>query len=200
MSLRTPLFGHDQMTMRTTVKMIAAAAALMTLAGPASAAVFDWSYTSDAGAVTSSGTFTAGENTTNIYGRDAWVVTAITGSRNGVAITGLARVFPVAYGGADNYLYVSGQPFTYSGLSFGLADGTYVNLFNSYELHASNVAGTANELITSATFSYAAAGAPAVGAVPEPAAWAMMILGFGLVGGTVRYRARRIGRDLVRAG
>jgi hypothetical protein len=29
-----------------------------------------------------------------------------------------------------------------------------------------------------------------VGAVPEPATWAMMIVGFGIVGGSMRYRRR----------
>ena len=33
--------------------------------------------------------------------------------------------------------------------------------------------------------------APA-GAVPEPGTWAMMLLGFGLVGGAMRYRSRRM--------
>ncbi len=34
--------------------------------------------------------------------------------------------------------------------------------------------------------------ASAVSAIPEPATWAMMIYGFGLVGGTMRHYARRI--------
>jgi PEP-CTERM motif len=29
------------------------------------------------------------------------------------------------------------------------------------------------------------------GAVPEPATWAMMIGGFGMIGGALRYRRRR---------
>ncbi len=32
---------------------------------------------------------------------------------------------------------------------------------------------------------------PGVSAVPEPASWAMMIIGFGMVGGMARYRRQR---------
>ena len=35
------------------------------------------------------------------------------------------------------------------------------------------------------------AGAAGLGAVPEPATWAMMIGGFGMVGGSMRYRRRK---------
>jgi hypothetical protein len=34
-------------------------------------------------------------------------------------------------------------------------------------------------------------GTPGLSAVPEPATWAMMILGFGLVGGVMRRRQRQ---------
>lgn len=34
-------------------------------------------------------------------------------------------------------------------------------------------------------------GGPAVGGVPEPASWAMMIVGFGMIGAGMRYRKRR---------
>lgn len=44
--------------------------------------------------------------------------------------------------------------------------------------------------ITTAPTGTIPAGSPTSGAVPEPATWAMMIVGFGLVGGTMR-RARR---------
>ncbi len=37
------------------------------------------------------------------------------------------------------------------------------------------------------------------GAVPEPATWAMMILGFAAIGGTMRFRRRNSGTDLATA-
>ena len=32
-----------------------------------------------------------------------------------------------------------------------------------------------------------------ISAVPEPASWGLLIAGFGLVGGTMRVRSRRVG-------
>jgi hypothetical protein len=37
---------------------------------------------------------------------------------------------------------------------------------------------------------------PATGAVPEPSTWAMMLAGFGLVGGAIRGSRRRLGLAL----
>jgi hypothetical protein len=42
--------------------------------------------------------------------------------------------------------------------------------------------------------SFAQLGSGAVAAVPEPATWAMMLLGFGAVGGSIRRRRRAQGR------
>ena len=39
-------------------------------------------------------------------------------------------------------------------------------------------------------FAYVADASPMAGAVPEPATWAMMMLGFGLIGGAMRRRRR----------
>ena len=46
---------------------------------------------------------------------------------------------------------------------------------------------------STSTFGYVAQfrAAEAAGAVPEPATWAMMLLGFGAVGGAARHRRRR---------
>ena len=40
---------------------------------------------------------------------------------------------------------------------------------------------------------------PAMGAVPEPASWSMMIFGFGVVGAGMRYRQRRTNLSFVRS-
>ena len=41
------------------------------------------------------------------------------------------------------------------------------------------------------TISLPAVTPPPVSAVPEPATWAMMIVGFGMVGGAARYRRHK---------
>jgi hypothetical protein len=52
---------------------------------------------------------------------------------------------------------------------------------------------TGQSLIPSYIYAFELSGADAVAAgVPEPASWAMMIAGFGLVGGALRRRATRV--------
>ena len=53
-------------------------------------------------------------------------------------------------------------------------------------------------LLPTQVYAFALSGADAIGPVPEPATWAMMISGFGLVGGAMRVR-RRGGRALAQA-
>jgi hypothetical protein len=75
----------------------------------------------------------------------------------------------------------SGQPFTArSSGSISLAAGTYTLSFNGL-----TSAGDETAFIDAVTLTNAAA------AVPEPATWAMMILGFGLIGAAMRTRERR---------
>lgn len=71
------------------------------------------------------------------------------------------------------------QPFVARTLSFGLTSGIRSVMFSTLDPQG---------------FSFDDFRFSAVGAVPEPASWAMMIAGFGLVGGTMRYRRRVNGR------
>lgn len=80
--------------------------------------------------------------------------------------------------------------FTAAGMGFSVTNGN--QSFSQYVNFATNAPG---EVITSATFSnspltdafevanFSIRSAPAV---PEPATWAMMLVGFGLIGGAVR--------------
>lgn len=113
-------------------------------------------------------------------------------------------------GGANNYLglywgsidtfntitFFSGvtQIATFSGAAFLPASGSqtaatsnqYVNfLFTGGETYSSVVFGTQNLNFEFDNLSYGN-----VVAVPEPASWAMMIAGFGMVGGAMRRRGR----------
>lgn len=80
---------------------------------------------------------------------------------------------------SSTYSTASGQPFgaTRSTGPFVLGPGTYTLSFNGLST-SDNTA-----FIDAVTMS----------AVPEPAAWAMMIAGFGVVGGTMRRRRRVAG-------
>ena len=74
------------------------------------------------------------------------------------------------------------DPFATHTLSFtALADGSF-NFFVG-----TNSADLRGPLLDNVRISVS----PANGAVPEPASWAMLIAGFGLVGGATRYRKQR---------
>jgi hypothetical protein len=74
----------------------------------------------------------------------------------------------------------NGRGQGYYGFSRPTADIAYIRLSNSF-VAARNLTWIGRE-INPAT----------VGAVPEPATWAFMILGFGLIGGALRFRQQRL--------
>lgn len=95
---------------------------------------------------------------------------------------------------------------TVSGLSVDLGPGTYwLGLQNnltsgvsSYLSSNTNRLGVAIALGNSGTqygaltndASFSVIGTAAVAAIPEPTTWAMMLVGFGMIGATARYRRR----------
>jgi len=80
--------------------------------------------------------------------------------------------------------------YTAQGLNFAVTDGNQA--FSQYV----QFAATAGEFISSVSFNNVPAQDAfetanfSVTAVPEPATWAMMLVGFGLVGSAMRYRRR----------
>ncbi len=158
------------------------AVGLASLATSAQAMVFDFSITSANG--NASGQFTTAGGTS------PYLVTGVTGTVDGFAITGL-----VSYGGNDNLLYQPGNYVDRAGLAFA-ANGKDYNIFAITPTPAGNYGFCVSTVEPSCTGSEAD-NAPkatftlttAVSAVPEPSTWAMMILGFcGL--GFLAYRRR----------
>lgn len=90
--------------------------------------LWNWSY-SGAG-ISASGTFTTGETAT-AAGR--FLITGITGSRNGVAIVGLQPTGTPIPGNApyvvDNEVGADEPQLSGAGFGFALADGTFANPF-----------------------------------------------------------------------
>ena len=173
--------------MRLSRTLLAATAATLFAAAPASAAdfLFDFSGTNLFGGqpIVGNGTFTTDGVTVQQNGRDAQKITGITGFYNGFAITGLnPSIF-----GADNFYYESGQFVSGNGLGFDTAAGTSANLFASTGRYRVNTVNPFQSGFVEAT----AIAAP-VGGVPEPTVWAMMMLGFGLVGAALRRRPRPV--------
>ena len=170
-------------------KLLAVAAAVVALqASSASATVLDWSYTGPSGN-NGSGTFDATLQLDGSYSLDG-----INGTANGAAITGLDSLY-----GPDNLVFPPSPPnigvdrlgisFDAGGVQYALYedDGGYApsSLFYCGAVYCL-LTGTATSATALTSFSVS------VASVPEPAAWAMMVLGLGGLGAALRSRRRPV--------
>ena len=172
------------------IKLLAAAAAISiaVAASPSQAALFDFTLTgtnANGGNVSGSGTFT----TTDMATDGAYTITAISGMFNSVAIDSLLA--PGSYELNDNLLFASTPYLDVLGVSFTLANNasTEVNIYYSSLNSAYQYFRTPNGSGTLTSFTVTPSGT--AGAVPEPATWAMMVGGFGIVGFGMRRRSDR---------
>jgi hypothetical protein len=164
------------------------AIALAFLATSAQAAVFNFTIVSTNGDATGEFTTTGGPST--------FTVTGVTGVVDGSDITGLS-----SYGGADNTLFMPAPFADRNGIAFSAASGLDYNIFEnspgvygfcSSAVETSCTGTEANNAPEPEEFTVTSAGSP----VPEPATWALMLLGVGMLGGA-RWFVRR--RDLALA-
>lgn len=177
--------------------MVGAAAAALFTAGTANAAkVFNVSGTfsstvnGPANRGSLSGSFTTSDDLLTLISYSL-TSTAVQGSFSAVTYTGtnsLAVYMPsasvlanqsflkVSFGSSDSLLLNFDGALTNSGVSLipGLVTGSLEN--------QSNLFGFSGTRYLTGTVS----------AVPEPATWAMMLFGFGMVAGAARYRRRSI--------
>ena len=166
--------------------LIGVAAIALFASAPASAAQYLFNFSGTGffgGTLNGSGTLTTNDvsfvNALNGY--TAQTITGISGIFNGSAITGLS---PGTFG-ANNLFYLTGPFFVDgNGLAFTTAAGVSANLFvtndTSYRVNTQG-AGLLTGLVT-------ASASPVAAAVPEPATWAMMLLGFLGIGLAMRRR------------
>ena len=153
------------------------AAMLTTTATPVFAAQYVFGF--DGGGKTGSGVLTTTDAPFPSRGFSAVSITGITGMINGLSISGLNNFL-----GSNNLYYTSGPSvFDGSGLGFSASDGSQSSLyFSSGNYRLTTLTGgfsSGNVAVTSAL----------VAGVPEPVTWALMIVGFGMVGGAMRRRA-----------
>ena len=161
--------------------MVGLAVAGIGLSAPANAAQYIVNVPTSGQMI--SAVLTTSDATFMSRGFNAQTITGITGTYNGSNITSLiAGLF-----GSNNLYYISGPSFVDgSGLGFGTAAGTSVNLFYqdsapSYRVNTLNPFGST--FVTASSSRVAAA-------VPEPATWAMMLVGFAGMGLALRRRSR----------
>lgn len=169
------------------------AAACLALGSPAHAATFILGFTGTGGAATNSATLTVTtEDVANAFG--SFNVLGITGLVGSDVITGIINVVgqptptitPDGLFIVDNVLTPTSPFVTNPGLYFGSASAQY-NLFSS---------SNGYELYKAVTGSYVSSsvGTLTATAVPEPATWLTLLLGFSLVGWTLRKSKPRYGR------
>jgi hypothetical protein len=181
----------------------AASVALGLLAARAEAATWLVSYTANSGAPAVADLTVETADALNAAG--GYDVTGISGAVDGDAVTGLiANPNQPAWSYSadgwfmfDNNVYAAAPNVSWYGLFFSGASGDEYNLFSdnpsTYELYRAR-AGVG--FVANSVGSLAVAPAPVDEnsfanlsvAVPEPAGWAMMIIGLGGVGAMLRRR------------
>lgn len=188
------------------IALLMAASIVAIASAPASAAVFDFTYAGTAGSgITGSGKITTGaSNPAGSFYTPSLLITSITGMFNGSSITSLlpqgtylktSGIFGSP--GNDNILY-SPSSQIFLGLPtyldrYGVAFDTTaqrVNLFfglGGYGSIVQNAGTSTNTSNIGGTFTITPS---AMGAVPEPATWAMMLVGFGGIGFAMRRRSK----------
>ena len=185
------------MTMASDLGRRAAAAVLacgLALAAPerARAAItWDWSLTGTD--ISAGGTFTTSDTADS---SGFYTITGITGSRNGVAITGLEPANTAIPGNdpsniVDDLVGVSGLQLTLNGFGFSMADGSYSNPYYDvygtppayYEVYSAPVSGSPgayNVVEPPVTFTATQVATGAINpetSVPEPGTPGLVLAG-----------------------
>ncbi len=157
---------------------------------PASAATFLLGFSGTGGAATNSASITiTTSDIPNVFG--TFNVLSAIGTVGSDVITGLINVSgtPTPTNTPDNLFNIDNafkpsSPFvSLAGLYFGSATSRY-NLFSqngNYELYQE----------TGGQYTSNSVGSLSVAAVPEPATWALLLLGFFAVGGAMRAQRRK---------
>lgn len=143
------------------------------------AVVFNVSGTFNTGG-TLTGTFTTNDAVTQVTGLN--LISSANGSFQETIYSDLSTI---DFQGLPNAfrLTITQSPVKQLQLAFTTPLTTAGAAFGGNSFEAQQIIGAGNRLLTGTA-------ARAVAAVPEPATWAMMMVGFGMVGAASRYRRR----------
>jgi hypothetical protein len=149
-------------------------------------ASLNWTWNYSAAGVVANGTFTTGDN------RDAagfFLITSISGMRNGDPITGLQQTGTAIPGNepfaVDNLVRPDGPQLTHNGFGYAIAGGTYANPFFA---DFASPAGyleffSAPPFTAPANMELPIVFAATLTTVPEPPIWTLFFIGLGLLNG-----------------
>lgn len=163
-------------------KMILMGGALAAaLAAPVAAAEFTFDFQTEQAlfgrATMGNGVFTTLDEAKTVDGRTAFTITSITGMVNGSAIA-------APLGNYGNYFTDALGFLDGSGIRFFTQSGIDVRFFQQ----SSNGRYRVNTFGAFGSSNFVSANSAPVAGVPEPASWALLIMGFGLVGAAARRR------------
>jgi hypothetical protein len=186
--------------MNRVLKLALGLAAASALAGHAQAATWVLDYTATNGGAPAEASLTL-ETASTLDAAGGYDVTSITGEVDGETVTGLIANPDQPFASYssdgmfifDNVFYADSSPvLSNPGLFFSGASGDEYNLFSDsatqYELYKAT-SGVGYQADSVGVLAYRDPPSISdVGGIPEPAAWMMMILGFGSVGALLRRR------------
>ena len=175
-------------------KFLVSTAALALALGSVSAhaAVFNIHYTGTTGTLdTASLSITTSDTASINDPSGGFDVTGISGNVNGLTITSLLNnpnlgqrsTSPDGQYYYDNVYFPNADPLVdINGISFFTADGTDWNFYSNGPGNYQLLGALNGAPVGSYAFN-------STGAVPEPATWAMLLLGFGMIGFAMRKRS-----------
>lgn len=165
--------------------LVLAVLASIAIAAPASAATYNFNFSGPAlfgsRTIAGSGVFTTSNAATTVAGQTAYSIVSITGTADGSAIN--APNTGASYG---NYFTTGPAFLDGTGLRFFTNAGEDVRFFFQdpptalYRVNTFGNGGGFTGFVTATSSPLAA--------VPEPAIWGSMLLGFGLIGAALRRR------------
>ena len=163
-----------------------AATLSLTIAAPASAAQYTFDFFGNdlfkpGVSVTGTGVFTTSDTATDVGGRTAFAITDIVGTVDGFAILQNKSFY-------GNYFTTGATFLDGVGVRLDTTSASNISFFSPSFGGGYRVNIFGGPIGKSALVTASSVAIP--GAVPEPATWAMMIVGFGLAGGAIRQRRR----------